>query len=113
MALSELDWHRAERQMTTFVEDIRPPAAIRAQLDIAFRMEGQAVELFERRRTMRGHPIESPIARFVYVKSRSVWKLYWMRSDLKWHRYPPLPEAPRLELLLAEVEEDPNACFFG
>ncbi|MFP4639602.1 MAG: DUF3024 domain-containing protein [Guyparkeria sp.] len=113
MAFSEIDRRRVEKQVTEFVEARRPPVDLRVQMDIGFHVEGQAVELFERRRSMRGHRIEEPFARFVHVRSRSVWKLYWMRMDGRWQRYLPLPEAERLEDLLEEVDEDPNACFFG
>ncbi|MGM0517936.1 MAG: DUF3024 domain-containing protein [Pseudomonadota bacterium] len=113
MALNELDRRRVEKQVEDFVESRRPPLEIRPQLDIGYRLEKQAVELFELRRSMRGHRVEEDFARLVYVKSRDVWKLYWKRADLKWHRYTPLPESARLDVLLHEIDEDPNACFFG
>jgi hypothetical protein len=113
MAMNELDRRRVEKQVEAFVESRRPPLEIRSQLDIGYRLEKQAVELFELRRSMRGYRIEEDFARLVYVKSRDVWKLYWKRADLKWHRYAPLPESSRLDVLLREIDEDPNACFFG
>jgi len=113
MALNELDRRRVEKRLEDFVESRRPPVELRAQLDLDFRLEGQVVDLFEKRRSLRGHVVETPVARLRYVKSRDVWKLFWMRADLKWHRYPPLPESDRLEVLLREIDEDPNACFFG
>lgn len=113
MALSELDQRRIEKQVGEFVDARRPPPDIRPQIDIGYRLDNQAVELFERRRSMRGHRIEEEFARLVYVKSRDVWKLYWKRADLRWHRYTPFPESTRLDVLLQEIDEDPNACFFG
>jgi hypothetical protein len=113
MALSELDQRRIEKQVGEFVETRRPPVDIRPQLDIGYRLDSQAVELFEFRRSMRGHRIEEDFARLVFVKSRSVWKLYWKPSGARWRRYSPLPEATRLEQLLQEIDDDPNACFFG
>ncbi len=113
MALNELDRRRVEKQVRDFVASRRPPIDVRDQLDLDFRLVDQAIELFERRRSMRGHRIEEEFARLVYVKSRDVWKLYWKRADLRWHRYSPLPEATRLDVLLQEIDEDPNACFFG
>lgn len=113
MAFDELERKRVEKRLSAFVEARRPPVDMREQLDLDFRVDGQAVELFETRRSMRGHRIESEFARLVYVKSRDVWKLYWKRADLKWHRYTPFPESTRLDSLLEEIDEDPNACFFG
>ncbi|MFA7523288.1 MAG: DUF3024 domain-containing protein [Halothiobacillaceae bacterium] len=113
MAWNELDRRRVEKIVSDFVESRRPPVELRAQLDLAFRLEGQVVDLFEKRRSLHGHDVETPVARLRYVKSRKVWKLYWMRADLKWHRYQPLPESDRLEVLLREIDEDSIACFFG
>jgi hypothetical protein len=36
-----------------------------------------------------------------------------MRTDLKWHRYEPTPEAVDLEGFLAIVEDDHYGCFYG
>ncbi|MDG4867853.1 DUF3024 domain-containing protein [Guyparkeria sp. 1SP6A2] len=113
MAFNELEGKRIEKQVGAFVQGRRPPVELRDRLDLGFRLTGQAVELFERRLSMRGHRIEEEFARLVYVKSRDIWKLYWKRADLKWHRYTPLPESTRLDVLLQEIDEDPNACFFG
>ncbi|MBN2871981.1 MAG: DUF3024 domain-containing protein [Halothiobacillaceae bacterium] len=113
MAFNELDRKRIEKQIDDFVEARRPPAEMRAQIDIGYRLEDQAIELFESRRSMRGYRVEEEFARLVHVKSRDVWKLYWKRADLKWHRYTPLPESSRLDVLLHEIDDDPNACFFG
>ncbi len=44
------------------------------------------------------------------IKSRNIWKLYWMRSDLKWHGY---DEYPSLEAAIKEIDKDPDGCFFG
>jgi len=113
MGWNELDRRRAEKQVADFVDSRRPPVAMREQLDIGYRLDGQRVELFEFRRSVRGHRVEEDFARLVYVKSRAVWKLYWMSSGLRWRVYAPLPEADRLEELLHEIDEDPHACFFG
>jgi hypothetical protein len=36
-----------------------------------------------------------------------------MRADLKWHSYPPHPEALFFEEFLAVVDEDESCCFWG
>ena len=48
--------------------------------------------------------------KLTYVKSSDMWKLYWMRADLKWHLY---EEYQNLGDLLEEVKKDPNGCFWG
>ena len=44
---------------------------------------------------------------------QSVWKVFWKRADLKWHRYDPVSEVRTIEQFLAVVEEDEYACFYG
>jgi hypothetical protein len=53
------------------------------------------------------------IAKFKYVRSTKRWNLYWMRQDLKWHSYEPLPDSATIEKLVAEVDRDPYGAFFG
>lgn len=36
-----------------------------------------------------------------------------MRADLKWHSYPPHPEAVCFNEFLEVVDEDRNCCFRG
>ena len=53
------------------------------------------------------------MAKATYVKKQNVWKVYWQRADLKWHRYDPDPEVPSLQAFLDLVDRDEHACFFG
>ena len=57
--------------------------------------------------------IEEAVAKATYVKSRGIWKIYWQRADLKWHRYDPGPEVKTLEEFLEVLEKDEYACFYG
>src|SRR5690606_34910997 len=115
MAISEFEIRRCEKAMQGFLEERRPPAHIRDQLDLGYRFDGQSIEIFEVRPSFRypDEKIESPVAKATYVKSRKLWKVYWMRQDLKWHRYPPAPEVRHVEDFIALVKEDAHACFFG
>ena len=115
MTLSEFEIKRCEKLVADFIERRRPPARLRQEVDLAFRMKGQSVEIFEIRAswTGEGKPIEHPIAKATYNKSNRSWKIFWLRADLKWHRYEPLPEVDAIEDFLLIVEEDDHACFFG
>ena len=42
-----------------------------------------------------------------------MWKVYWLRADLRWHRYDPDAEVASLDEFLAIVDRDEYACFFG
>ena len=115
MALSELEIARCEREMGEFLANRRPPAHIRPKLDIGIRITGQSVMIFEiRPRWDRPQEkMEEPVAKATYVKRQNVWRVFWMRRDLKWHRYEPKPEVSSLKAFGRVVHEDKYACFFG
>jgi hypothetical protein len=47
MALSEFERKKCEKLVSEFVKKRRPPAHIRKELDLGFRVKGQSVEIFE------------------------------------------------------------------
>ena len=57
--------------------------------------------------------LRSPYAKATFVQSKSVWKIYWMRGNLKWVPYDPRPEVKTLKAFLKIVEEDAYGCFKG
>jgi hypothetical protein len=115
MAISEFETKRVEKTMEAYLERTRPPVHIRKELDIAYRIENQSVELFEIRPAFRvpNQKIEHAIAKATYVKRAKEWRVYWMRADLKWHRYEPVPEVDSLDDFLKIIEEDAHGCFYG
>ena len=115
MALTDLEAKRIERTVAQFVERRRPPPHVRPQLDLGFRVSGQSVEIFEVRPRWDNpsEKMERPVAKATFVKSSGKWTVFWMRADLKWHRYPHMPQVRSLEHFLELVEEDAHSCFFG
>lgn len=116
MAFSELETKRLEKAVGAFVEKRRPAAHLRHQLDLAYRIKGQSVEIFEVRPGWRGAPgetMEQPVAKATYVRTTNLWKVFWMRADLKWHAYSPAPQVGTIDRFLTLVAEDKHACFFG
>ena len=115
MALSEHERYRFEKPVRAFVEARRPPPHVRPEVDLSYRIENQSVELFEVRPAFQrpDEMIEHAIAKATYVKSAKMWKIYWMRADLKWHRYEPRATVSKVEEFIAEVDRDPYGCFFG
>lgn len=115
MALSEFEVKKIEKEVGRFVEKRRPPAHIRPELDLGFRVKDQSVEIFEIRPRWRhpGEKIEQPVAKATYVKTQKLWKVYWQRADLKWHSYDPAPEVDTLQAFLGLVDRDEHGCFFG
>jgi hypothetical protein len=116
MAFSELEKKRIEKAVEAFIEKRRPQPHLRSQLDLASRVVGQSIEIFEIRPRWRGAPgetMENPVAKATHVRTRKTWHVFWMRADLKWHAYPPAPIVDTVDAFLALVEQDDHGCFFG
>ena len=115
MAISEFEIKQWEKELGIFLELRRPPAHIRDQLDIGFRIENQSIELYEIRPVWNNpsEKSELSIAKATYIKKSNTWKVYWQRQDLKWHSYEPTPNTDTLREFLELVNEDKYACFFG
>ena len=104
-----------ESAMADFLTKHRPPAEIRDKVDLGWRIEKQSVVIFNIRPFLRdeNQKIEEPAAKATYNGKTNRWKIYWMRADLKWHSYPPYPEAVFFDEFLSVVDEDENCCFWG
>ena len=94
----------------------RVPPDLKSKIDHDYEVDGQAITLFEVRPIWRGPPGEftrAPFARFRYVKSSGIWKIYWRRQTGKWELYVSAPTAKNLTAALAIIEADHHGCFFG
>lgn len=116
MAFSEFELKQIETAAKDFEQLRRPPAHIRPELDVRWYIQGQSVIVSEYR-PMWNNPSEIqefPSAKATYVKSRKHWKLYWMRRDLKWHRYDEDNETHRfIKDVFTIIHTDQYGCFFG
>jgi len=54
-----------------------------------------------------------PIARLRYTKATRLWSLYWRDRNLKFHAYDRVAASASVEELLAEIDRDPTAIFWG
>jgi hypothetical protein len=115
MAFNDLESKRNEREIAKFMEKRRPPPHIRAQLDFACTVKGHSVELVSIRPHWEDSSkiTNSPIAKTTFVRSQNIWKVYWMRADLKWHGYTPNHTVHSLEAFFNVVDRDEYRCFFG
>lgn len=115
MAFSDLERKRHERELDQFLQRVRPPPELRAQLDTAYKIEGQSVEILEVRPDWQdaSKTLHRPFAKATYVRRQEHWKVFWQRRDLKWHGYQPVPNVASLEAFLKVVERDEHCCFFG
>jgi len=104
-----------EKVISTYVEAIRPPEEIRDKLDIGFSFENNTLIVFEIVPYFMDNSkkIERPVIKAHYIKSQKIWKLYWMRGNLKWAPYEPFPIANDIETIFRVLEEDAYGCFYG
>ncbi|WP_368643330.1 DUF3024 domain-containing protein [Castellaniella ginsengisoli] len=113
MALSELELARVHRTMGAYIARRRPRPEIRDELDIGYSVENQSVIVHEDRRLYDGSRMIEPVAKVTWVKTQRIWKIFWMRADLRWHGYEPLAAARTLDKVLEEIDADPYGCFWG
>lgn len=115
MALSEFEVKKIEKAGEAFLAIHRPPANIRNKLDIGWRLDKQSVYIFETR-PVWNEPSkyqDLDIAKATFVRSQGVWKIYWVRRDLKWHSYEPNSQVKAIEQVFKVVSEDQYGCFFS
>lgn len=101
--------------MENYVSRIRPPEHIREKLDITYSIDNQSVTLQEVRPLFNDPEIkkEYGYAKATFIKTSNKWKVYWMRSNLKWTLYAPQPIVNTLTEFVNLVEEDRHHCFKG
>jgi hypothetical protein len=115
MAFSEFEVKRHEKLIANYLAENRPPLHIRQELDINCRIENQSVTIYEIRPQWDEPSITNEIfvAKTTFVRSQNIWKIYWLRQDLKWHSYQPMPAVRLLENFFEVVEQDEHGCFWG
>lgn len=103
-------------QLENFVDQIRPDKEeIRRKLDYGYNIDNQSVILYEiRPNWLNPEEIQQhPFAKATYIKRNGIWKIYWMRGNLKWHQYDPFPSVSTFSQFLEIVKSDEHHCFFG
>ena len=115
MALSEFEIKRCEKMLDRFLQVHRPPEALRHQVDMGWQLRDQSVELFEIRPVWQdpGRRHKQAFAKATWVRTQRHWRVFWLRADLRWHRYEPAPTVSDLSDFLSLVEQDEYHCFRG
>ncbi len=115
MALTKEQIAEIEKAAAKYMYYNRPPMEIRDKLDLGYRIEGQNVYIFEIRPRWDKpeEKKESPVAKATYIKSKNLWGVYWMRGNLKWYHYQPVPYVKNISGFFDLVAEDALSCFFG
>ncbi len=114
MAFTELELKRIDRSVGELCR-LRSLPQFADELRFVYEVEGHVVSVYEERLPWRGDGdwTRSGIARFRFVRSKGVWRLYWMRSDLRWYLYETDEMPSDLDALVAIVEADEFGAFFG
>jgi len=101
--------------LENFIDRKRPPEEIRHKLDLSYKIEDQSVTIFEIRPRWDNYEekMECFVAKATFVKNQNIWKIFWQRSDAKWHQYMLKSKVNTLEEFITLVEEDKNGCFWG
>lgn len=115
MAIEILKTLEIIEAMENFLTKKRPPEHIRPKVDIGYKIEGYSIIIFEIRPQWNNEKVhlDSPIAKATFIKKKNHWKVFWLRADLKWHRYPPNPIVKTVAEFTKLVEGDKNSCFWG
>ncbi len=114
MSFNELERKRIDRTVGELCRRSTVPAHA-DELRFECEIDGHTVSVWEVRPPWDGvgDDTRMGVARFRFFRSRGEWQLYWMRRDLKWHRYDPADATADLASLVAVVEADEYGAFFG
>lgn len=114
MAFTESEINLIQNSVGEYCASISPEH-IADQLTFTYDIDGHAVTIWENRPCWKGGDswTHHGVAKFKYIRSRNKWVLYWMRADLKWHRYEPAEGLSNLKDLVQVVKEDNLCCFHG
>lgn len=104
-------------KVKAYISRRRPPQELRSQIDLGFKHSSEVYELFEIRPSFDSSDIckyvKNSFAKFKFVKSQKIWKLYWKRASGKWESYGPMPKAITIDEILQCIEDDIYGCFYG
>jgi Protein of unknown function (DUF3024) len=114
MAFSELELKLIDHTVGSLCRDLSPPEHAQ-ELRTVYEVDGHTVTMYEDRPPWDGvgEWTHRGLARFRYVRRQGLWSLYWLRADLRWHRYDPAPATADLKELVAVVAEDGYGAFLG
>ncbi|MDF2156479.1 DUF3024 domain-containing protein [Algoriphagus sp. CAU 1675] len=114
MAFTAIQLRTIESILTLWKVSHRPDEEVRDKVDLDYTVKGQDIFLEEIRPVYRnpGEIGRYPFAKIKFEKSTGLWKIYWMRGNLKWYPYEPKPQVGNLDLALEEIMKDPYHCFF-
>jgi len=93
MAIDLIQTAEIIEALENFLHKRRPPTEIRSQVDLAYKIDNQSVIIYEIRLRWNNPDeiINEEFAKATFVNTQNYWKVFWMRSDMKWYAYQPKP----------------------
>jgi hypothetical protein len=111
-----MDIEDIKSKIEFYVESKRPAdLEIRKKIDIGYTFQSGELEIFELRPRW-DNPVmiqRHGVVKAKYIKSKKIWKIYWLRATLKWNGYEPCPEVKTLPEFFKVLDEDKHGCFWG
>lgn len=101
--------------MKNFLTEMRPPEEDRDELDIAYKIEGKSIIIFEIRPHWNKPEIigEHPFAMATYIKAENIWKVFYMNENSNWEVYKQKIAVNSIKEFTKLVEDDKYQYFFG
>lgn len=95
--------------------DARVPERVRDQVRVIYRWERNIITIIETRRCFQDQSrwTECPIARLRYTSAARKWTLYFIGRGERWCLYDELKPVSNIQVLLDEVNRDPEHIFWG
>jgi hypothetical protein len=114
MPFSEIELNLIERTVCELCRRRCPPK-FHNEVRLRYRVTRHEVLIDEARagRKETSRWTEQGIAKLKYIRSAGEWRLFWRHGSGLWQSYEALPDSPDLAVLVAEIDRDPNGCFFG
>lgn len=93
----------------------RVPDDLRDQVKVEVEVDARHLTIVECRPPWDGLGdwTRLPVARLRFTKRTGLWSLYWRDRNERFHLYDRIAASESVEVLLAEVEQDPTALFWG
>jgi hypothetical protein len=111
-SLPEIDVVRVQRWCRS-----RVPEQLRSEVRVEADLTERSVTILECRPPWPaggdGEWTRSAIARLRYTKSTRLWSLYWRDQHSRFHEYDRVTATASVADLLAEIDRDPTAIFWG
>jgi len=113
MAFSKIEREEYEGLVSNLIEARRKQATDNG-FDLGYIFNNQIIELFEIHPSTLNEQgfFNLSVAKISYVRTTNIWKIYWMRGNLKWQGYRKHPEVKKLSEALFILNEDEDRLFW-